>query len=683
VVPATAVDAAGAEVTEPEQVKEQWRRAWARLATHDADDARFDRAFHDYIETRPPGDPTAVSAGELEFDGNHRPEVYKEQAKVLNEAIQLAEVRDSVRRLQRGKAVGCDNISAELLKEGGPEMIRCLHSLCCIAWSTGQMPQDWLRGAVVPLHKDGDRRNPLNYRPITLLSIVGKVFTGVLEARLSHWAEHNGILVPEQAGFRPGRGCPEQVFALMELINTRRRAGQTTYACFIDIQKAYDTVWHEGLKAKLRRYGIHGSMYAALCGLYAGCESAIQLGERLGLTDSFPIETGVRQGCVLSPMLYSLFLNDLAQRLKKMGDERGIGVPVGNSGRLTLLLYADDIVLLSDSKEGLQLLMQEVHEYSRQWRFSVNHAKCGLMCFKPSGSPPPMRPLPLGPSVVQWVTQYKYLGVELECEEPLRFRAYRRRALATALRAANAVSGLGLYSGKLGVPLGVQVYKAMVRPLLEYCAEVWSGYGPLVGAEQVQTLMAKRILQVSKRTSNEAVRGELGLQLLDARWQKARLLFWGKLCSMPLDNPARRVLLASEAAFAFTEDADAVARATRGGTDPSAAFAVVYGSSRQSGGRSLPWCAQLQFDLAALGEPLRAFWRSPDRLRDDFRALQEFRRLATVSVRDRERNRWWNALGQHSSLCTYRELKAGPTALQLQRNISCSTVHFFPTNGRS
>lgn len=210
------------------------------------------------------------------------------------------------------------------------------------------------------------------------------------------------------------------MFALTELINTRRRAGQTTYACFIDIQKAYDTVWHEGLKAKLRRYGIHGSMYAALCGLYADCESAIQLGERLGLTDSFPIETGVRQGCVLSPMLYSLFLNDLARRLKKMGDERGIGVPVDNSGRLTLLLYADDIVLLSDSADGLQLLMQEVHEYSRQWRFSVNHAKCGLMCFKPSGLPKPMRPLPLGPSVVQWVTQYKYLGVELECEEPLR-----------------------------------------------------------------------------------------------------------------------------------------------------------------------------------------------------------------------------------------------------------------------
>jgi hypothetical protein len=162
-----------------------------------------------------------------------------------------------------------------------------------------------------------------------------------------------------------------------------------------------------------------------------------------------------------------------------------------------------------------------------------------------------MRSLPLGPAVVQWVTQYKYLGIELECNQPLRFRAYRRRALATALRAANAVSGLGLYSGKLGVPLGVQVYKAMVRPLLEYCSEVWSGYGPLVGAEQVQTLMAKRILQVSKRTSSEVVRGELGLQLLEARWQKARLLFWGKLRSMPLDTPARRVLLASEAAFAL------------------------------------------------------------------------------------------------------------------------------------
>ena len=105
--------------------------------------------------------------------------------------------------------------------------------------------------------------------------------------------------------------------------------GVRTYTCFIDIKKAYDTVWHEGLKLKLLEYGITGAMYRAICGLYAGCESTIRLssgggGAHAVYTDFFPIETGVRQGCILSPLLYSLFINDLAKSLRSSlgtGDE--------------------------------------------------------------------------------------------------------------------------------------------------------------------------------------------------------------------------------------------------------------------------------------------------------------------------------------------------------------------------
>ena len=90
-------------------------------------------------------------------------------------------------------------------------------------------------------------------------------------------------------------------------------------------------MWHAGLKAKLRRYGIHGRMYAALCSLYAGCESTIRLGGTLGYTDFFPIQTGVRQGCILSPLLYSLFINDAAVALKKEHSDGGVPVGTGTT----------------------------------------------------------------------------------------------------------------------------------------------------------------------------------------------------------------------------------------------------------------------------------------------------------------------------------------------------------------
>ena len=213
--------------------------------------------------------------------------VLTEAEEQLNSNITEAEVRDSMRRLHRGKAAGCDGISAELLKEGGSGMVESVHYLCELVFARSEVPMDWLRGVVVPLHKDGDRRVPLNYRPITLLSLVGKVYTGVLCERLTKWSELRGVLVPEQGGFRAKRGCPEQVFALTELIKMRQRAKLDTYACFIDIKKAYDTVWHAGLKVKLQQYGIHGRMYAALCSLYAGCESTIRLGGVLGYTEFY------------------------------------------------------------------------------------------------------------------------------------------------------------------------------------------------------------------------------------------------------------------------------------------------------------------------------------------------------------------------------------------------------------
>src|SRR5690348_6258049 len=172
--------------------------------------------------------------------------------------------------------------------------------------------RSWCRGVVVPIHKDGDIKLPRNYRPITLLSILGKVYTGVLERRLMSWSEKHGIIVQEQGGFRPGRGCPEQLYTLTELIKLRRLRKQYTYACFIDIRKAYDTVWHDGLKARLLECGVHGAMYRAIASLYEGCSSTIRLGGDTGYTDWFDIETGVRQGCILSPILYSIFINGLA-----------------------------------------------------------------------------------------------------------------------------------------------------------------------------------------------------------------------------------------------------------------------------------------------------------------------------------------------------------------------------------
>ena len=532
----------------------------------------------------------------------------------------------------------------------------------------GKVPLDWLRGVIVPIHKDGNKKEPLNYRPITLLSIAGKVYTGILQARLMNWCEKNNIIVIEQGGFRPGRGCPEQLYTLTELIKLRRRRKEMTYACFIDIRKAYDTVWHDGLKMKLIENGITGPMYRAICSLYSGCESTVRLDGQLGYTDFFPIETGVRQGCILSPLLYSIFINDLAKTLKQT--HAGASIDTESAVQLCVLLYADDIVILADDMEELEYLMSIVHDYSVKWRFEVNHSKCGLMRFNVSGNAIPTEEIKLGPKVVPWVATYKYLGVELHNGVP--FREYKKRALASATRAGHRVAGMGMYSGKLSVPLGIQVYQTLVRPLMEYAAEIVS-LTPWHQAEQLQLTMAKRILQCSTRTMGTAVMGELGWWSMEARYQQLRVAFWGKLQRMPIDSPARQVYDATMELNARTNSGDYQVPAV----EPSEGWEVHRPPTREisdhglntSPGMTL-WCTQLKCDLYQLG--LSKYWLNPSLIESEFGTHHLWRSKVKKVVGEREQARWWKSAMNSDLLRTYRILKE---PIQLQREFYLTVPH--------
>jgi len=132
------------------------------------------------------------------------------------------------------------------------------------------------------------------------LSVLGKTYTSILNERLSNWVEQQAVLVEEQAGFRKGRSTIDQLLILIELIRNRRP--KKTYCAFLDIQKAYDRVWRQGLWFILHKYGIRGKLWRVLKNLYAKVESCVRLGKYC--TDFFEILVGLRQGCLLSPMLF-------------------------------------------------------------------------------------------------------------------------------------------------------------------------------------------------------------------------------------------------------------------------------------------------------------------------------------------------------------------------------------------
>jgi len=105
-----------------------------------------------------------------------------------------------------------------------------------------KVPDDWVKGLIVPVHKDRDKTVPDNYRGITLLSVVGKVYTAVLNARITKWSETKNKLADEQAGFRKDRSTIDHLFVLTEVIRSRREKRKDTFCAFLDLKKAYDTI---------------------------------------------------------------------------------------------------------------------------------------------------------------------------------------------------------------------------------------------------------------------------------------------------------------------------------------------------------------------------------------------------------------------------------------------------------
>ena len=157
-----------------------------------------------------------------------------------------------------------------------------------------------MKGIIFPIFKVGDDRDPNHHRGISLLSIVFKVYASVLNRRLVKWSEDNGIILEEQGGFRPGRGCVDQIFVLMSILKSR--LGKKTYCCFIDLRKTYDRVWRSGLWKRLWDEGIRGKMWRVLKQMYSHTQNCVLAGSTK--TDFFEVDVGVRQGCVLSPVLF-------------------------------------------------------------------------------------------------------------------------------------------------------------------------------------------------------------------------------------------------------------------------------------------------------------------------------------------------------------------------------------------
>ena len=276
------------------------------------------------------------------------------------------------------------------------------------------------------------------------------------------------------------------------------------------MRKAFDRVFRAGLWYEIYKQGIQGKMWRVLRKLYDKVESCVRIdGET---SEWFSLETGVKQGCILSPLLYALFINGLIKKLKKSK----MGIRINTHNTLEVLFYADDIVLMTENKEKLQHMMNIIHKYAHKWRFEINPSKSGIIVFK-KRDPPRNLKITLGECEIKTTNVYKYLGIELT--RTLRWKPYTQRILEKAKRNMYKTWSMGVSKGFLNIKISVLIYQALVRSILEYGCEIW-GEGCFLDFERLQRNMGRKILRCGLRTNEEVIRGELGWETLRARETK-------------------------------------------------------------------------------------------------------------------------------------------------------------------
>ena len=367
-----------------------------------------------------------------------------------------------------------------------------------------------------------DPRLPLQYRGISLLSTVYKIYSSVINNRVMEIAETHKLFVDEQNGFRAKRSCDDHIYSLTTVIRNRQTKKLPTFVAFVDLEKAFDRVDRQLLFYKLRSMGLGGKLYQSIKGIYANPMAAVNINEYI--TGSFVSDFGVRQGDPLSPTLFSLFLNDLAEEIKNTG----LGINM-NDRSLNILLYADDLALITESETDLQTLLSILYNWCQKWRMKVNVKKTKVVHFRCKNVVQSDFQFKYGDNTVDIVEKYKYLGLILD--EYLDYQVTATVLANSAGRALGSIQNKFNQLKGLGYNTYSKMYSSGVIPIMDYCSGIW-GYKNHSKCDTVQNRALRFFLGVSINAPNHAIKGDMAWLNPNSRHKIEMLRYWNRLMLM-------------------------------------------------------------------------------------------------------------------------------------------------------
>lgn len=306
----------------------------------------------------------------------YHPREQKEEMGIDTSEPTVEELGKAIKSLKTNKAAGADQITAELIKSAGHIAHTRLHSLVVRIWREERIPDDWKRSELKVLYKKGDTTECKNYRGISLLSVAGKVFAWIILKRMQTTVDR--VLRENQAGFRRNRGCIDQIFTLRILIEKCLEFQLPGVATFVDFKAAFNSVHRPALWRIMGEYGIPKKIINIVKSTYSGSMARVKVGREQ--TDWFSIETGVRQGCLWSPMLFGLVIDWV---LRKSSRGRGMRMKrrvrtlrgIEEGWTLSDLDFADDVTQVEPNEGGAGTALRQLRRVGEEVGLVVSSEK--------------------------------------------------------------------------------------------------------------------------------------------------------------------------------------------------------------------------------------------------------------------------------------------------------------------
>lgn len=416
----------------------------------------------------------------------------------------VAEITGIINGTKKKKAPGGDNITNKCLKELPENMIEQITIIINAALKLHTFPETWKNALVILIHKKGkSSKLASSYRPISLLSSLGKILEKIILYRMDEHTEEQNIVPEEQFGFRKEHSTIYQTTRMANYIQNARTRRLTAGASMLDISKAFDRVWHNGLLAKMLHFDYPPALIKIIASFLANRKFQVRIEKQL--SSKRPIRAGVPQGSPLSPALYNIYSADMPK-----------------TNKTQLYQYADDTAVITTAQNqnsvasNIQTHLKLIEYWCKKWKVEINADKTQAIIFT-NKRKPPRKKLRVGTKEINWAKKVKYLGVvydkKLIWKEHIQETHKKGRALMAQL--------YPLIGRKSKMPLKTKLllYNQIIVPGMLYSAPAW-GNAKKYNLHKIQVIQNKCLRTITNApwfVRNKQLHEDLNVKTIHTR----------------------------------------------------------------------------------------------------------------------------------------------------------------------